>query len=198
MKKPSKDNIYYDSTNSYVVEKKDFWKLRLINNYPHKSGLDIGSGSGRWLKKFPGWKGIDIDSRAKINSRVKIGSVEKIPFNKNSFEIVLTAHILEHVDRKNFDKAISEIYRVLKRQGVLLILGPNPSHQNFYNDYTHINNINYISMKSILENHGFKVLEANFSVYKRFWFSKILPQPILNIFAPLLFSEYYVIAKKLE
>jgi len=196
MIKSDKDDIYYDTSDSYVIDKKDFWKLDIIKSHPHKKGLDVGCGSGRWLKKFPSWNGIDIDKRAKTDSRVKIGSVEKIPFGNDSFEIVLTSHILEHVDRKDFVKAVSEIRRVLKKKGVLVVFGPNPAHQNFHHDYTHVNPINIVSLCSVLKNNGFDVLESDFSVYKRFWFGRFLPKGIINIFAPLFMSEYYVVAKK--
>lgn len=194
--KRHKDDIYYDTSDSYILEKKDLWKIRIIKRFSHKKGLDIGCGSGRWLERFPGWNGIDIDERAKTNGRVKIGSVVKIPFNKNSFEVVLASHVLEHVERKDFIKAISEIRRVLKKNGTLVIFGPNPAHQNFHHDYTHINPINIVSLCSVLKNNGFDVIESDFSVYKRFWLGKFIPKGIMNTFAPLFMTEYYVVAKK--
>jgi len=196
MAKISKDNIYYDAQESYRIDKRDTWKLQLIRMYAHKKGLDIGCGSGRWLKNFPGWQGIDTDARAKATPGVKLGSVEDIPFEKNSFDIVLTSHILEHVTREHFEKAMAEINRVLKKNGILVVFGPNPSHQNFYNDYTHVNPVNVFSLSSVLKHTGFEILEADFSLYRRLWLGKLLPRFLLNPLAPLLLSEYYVVARK--
>jgi SAM-dependent methyltransferase len=48
--------------------------------------------------------------------------VINIPFDVNQFDVVLCNHVLEHIER--LDKALSEIYRILKPGGFAILLVP--------------------------------------------------------------------------
>jgi SAM-dependent methyltransferase len=48
--------------------------------------------------------------------------VTKIPFNENSFDFLICNHVLEHVP--DIKKALSEIYRVLKPNGLAVLQTP--------------------------------------------------------------------------
>lgn len=54
-----------------------------------------------------------------------VGNAEKIPFKNNTFDFVLSRHVLEHVD--NPEKMIKEIKRVIKKGGIIQIAVPHPS-----------------------------------------------------------------------
>tara|TARA_Y100000310_G_scaffold208118_1_gene208650 strand:+ start:11023 stop:11766 length:744 start_codon:yes stop_codon:yes gene_type:complete len=58
---------------------------------------------------------IDLDS----NNAMKAEDLTKLTFKDNSFDFILCSHVLEHI--KNDKKAISEIYRVLNRNGKAVI-----------------------------------------------------------------------------
>lgn len=95
----------------------------------HSKALDVGSSTGIidsfLASKFKDVWGIDIDQNgvnfAKKNFKhrnlhfLKV-SAENIPFQNNSFDIVICTHVYEHVNNPN--KLLSEIYRVLKPNGV--------------------------------------------------------------------------------
>jgi len=196
MVKKIMDDLYYDSKENYKIERKNNWKLKLISKYNKGKGLDIGAGSGRWLDKFPNWTGIDIDKRSHKNKRIKYGDITKIPFKSKTFNIALTAHILEHVPRNKTQKAINEIKRVLKKEGILVIFGPNPANHNFYNDPTHINPLNLTALESILTNSGFKVIERDYSLYRRLGWSFLLPRFIIDIFGQIFLTEYFLVVRK--
>ncbi len=49
----------------------------------------------------------------------------KIPFDDNSFDLIINNQVLEHVD--NIDFALSEMSRVLKTGGIVLSLFPDRS-----------------------------------------------------------------------
>ena len=97
-----------------------------------KSLLDIGCADGtttRQIKKIlPSTEvtGIDLYKKAIDHAKGKAGKirfihgdVHTLPFNSNSFEIVTAVETLEHLDNPN--KALAEIYRVLKPNGSLII-----------------------------------------------------------------------------
>ena len=48
--------------------------------------------------------------------------LQKLIFPNNSFDLIICNHVLEHVLRD--DLAISEIYRVLKKNGMAFLMVP--------------------------------------------------------------------------
>ncbi len=82
--------------------------------------LEVGSyGSSGYGKYFPNRVGLDIRSGPGVDV---VGSVYKIPFEDNSFEIVLCMVVMEHLEDPKV--AIAEIYRVLKPGGKILVSVP--------------------------------------------------------------------------
>lgn len=96
--------------------------------------VDIGCGDGQFLKyikescsKSINFKFIGIDKYVNNKSFNFIlfndDVEEEISVEDNSADIVIAAEIIEHI--KNTDKLISEIKRILKPDGVILITTPN-------------------------------------------------------------------------
>lgn len=94
--------------------------------------LDIGSSTGNLLNKLNiiySTKGVGIDiSKLAIlrgtqvnpcENRLIVSDAEELPFRSNSFDYVLSFDLFEHLP--NPEKCISEIARVLKRDGTALI-----------------------------------------------------------------------------
>ncbi len=93
--------------------------------------LDVGFGNGAFTQAVSAtFSGSDITaidtSIPKLFSSDKIafikGSVEQLPLVSESFDLVITVLSLHHWKEK--DKGISEIYRVLKKDGKLIIGDP--------------------------------------------------------------------------
>lgn len=121
------------------VEDSHFWYkgMRLITNSILKSILkskkinilDAGCGTGgnlRFLNTYGSVQGIDISDYAiklakeKGIHNIKKGSIDKIPFADKSFDLVTCFDVLGQ-KQVNEDRAINEIYRVLKSGGFLLL-----------------------------------------------------------------------------
>jgi 2-polyprenyl-3-methyl-5-hydroxy-6-metoxy-1,4-benzoquinol methylase len=103
-----------------------------LNN---KKCLDIGPGTGRWVQflktQTPGYiAAADISNVALehcgnlCDKTQKIDiSCEQLDWPKNFFDVILSIEIIEHlVDSEHF---VSEVVRVLKPGGVLLLTTPN-------------------------------------------------------------------------
>lgn len=86
------------------------------------AGLDVGCGTD---KVHPECVGFDKQSR----SGVTVGSAEKLPFNDNRFDWVYSSHCIEHLDEP--EQAISEMIRVLKPDGTLILYLP---YKDWYDD----------------------------------------------------------------
>ena len=94
--------------------------------------LDIGCADGTTTKQIKKIlplttiTGIDLYKKAIDHAKRKAGKirfihgdVHKLPFDDNSFEIVTAIETIEHLDNPN--RALTEIYRVLKPNGYLII-----------------------------------------------------------------------------
>jgi len=99
--------------------------------------LNIGAGK----TYIPGFTNIDITDSADLKIDL---SKEELPFKDSSVDLIFTYHTLEHVD--NYLFSISEIHRVLKHGGRLLVGVPyvtsteynlvNPYHKNHFNEFS--------------------------------------------------------------
>ena len=125
----------------FEVENNHWWhqhkrKLvhQLISEYLGRPGkvLDVGAGTGKILSelKNKGWqiKGVDGEKEA-VRWAKKRGVVikqhdltKKLPFKNNSFDLVVSLDVLEHV--KDDVGLLKEMRRVVKPQGIILITVP--------------------------------------------------------------------------
>lgn len=106
-----------------------------IGNISGQAILDVGSGSGwqavaiaiRGAKTHgvePDLGGVNASiERARrypgISAEFRQGSAEHIPYDSNMFDAVISFHTIEHV--QEVDKALKEMYRVLRPGGRLYI-----------------------------------------------------------------------------
>lgn len=124
----------------YQVENSHWWHqhkravcLQRISRMKTGKVLDIGAGTGKILEelKAHGWqaKGVDAEpaaaqeckKRGIILQTCDVGN-KSLPYQSNSFDLVLTLDFLEHV--QNEIQVINKIKRVLKPDGKLLISVP--------------------------------------------------------------------------
>jgi len=97
----------------------------------HLEILDVGCGPGGnilFLKKFGNVTGIDSSEEALSFARtrgfLKIAKSggENLPFPDRSFDLVSVLDVLEHIEHDT--RALTEIFRVLKKNGILLLTVP--------------------------------------------------------------------------
>ena len=106
--------------------------LRVIYEINPKNILDVGCGEGymseRIFKQFPDSHitGIDINSEAiKIaksrcsDVRFQVEDIYAIPFDTNSFDLVICSEVLEHI--KDPSIALNEISRVSSKRVLLTV-----------------------------------------------------------------------------
>lgn len=95
--------------------------------------LDAGCGTG-WFSKKASELGANVTSmdlgenllnlvKEKCDSERIVGSVLEIPFEDNSFDVVINTEVIEHTPDP--EKAVAELSRVLKPGGLLILTVPN-------------------------------------------------------------------------
>ena len=90
--------------------------------------LDIGCGSyPNFLINTDFNKKYGIDASVKINLiQHDIEKEEALPFNKNLFDVITLLAVYEHIEPDRLINVISEIYRVLKPEGIFILTTPAP------------------------------------------------------------------------
>ena len=103
-----------------------------MKSLPVRSVLDVGSGGGVFLLLLPPtWRRVGVDSPSNAQVVRKLGmegigldlEVEALPLENNSFDLVTALEVVEHVANKKH--LLSEIYRVLKENGFLVMTTPD-------------------------------------------------------------------------
>jgi ubiquinone/menaquinone biosynthesis C-methylase UbiE len=132
MKIPSQKNVWDN-----IAEEWDKFKVvpaeHAINFLKGKSGkvLDLGSGSGRNLVKIKKGKMYLVDfsekmielakkkaGKEKIDAEFAVAEAKKLPFEDNFFDYAISTASLHCVEGKtNREKAVKELFRVLKKGG---------------------------------------------------------------------------------
>ncbi len=121
---------YYDYL--HMIRRKEA-EIVLEKSYPGKSCLEIGAGDGflsSILKqRFKSVTATDVEKRrfsCKGVRFVECGA-EKLPFPDNSFDYIISFHVLEHLtDRR---RALSEFLRVLKKGGRMIHVMPSRTYK---------------------------------------------------------------------
>jgi ubiquinone/menaquinone biosynthesis C-methylase UbiE len=89
------------------------------------------------------------------------GNITNLPYQDNTFDLTICSETLEHIP--DYQKAISEIFRVTKRNGYVLITVPNSEQlriidcahcgKEFY-EWGHITSFDKQSLKRLIDNAG--------------------------------------------
>jgi 2-polyprenyl-3-methyl-5-hydroxy-6-metoxy-1,4-benzoquinol methylase len=192
MEKNIYTNLYNDQKNLGDLKKNiRIQKMASILNgfdFQDKNILDIGCYDGTFLSlvknRQNNFFGIEASDWAVQKSRKKGLQVEhhffddkaKFPYTDNFFDIIVAGEIIEHVYDTDF--FLTEIRRVLKPSGkllistpniaslgrrLLLLFGKNPLIENSPNEADSSGHIRYFTSKTLrqlLKKHKFKIVSS--------------------------------------
>ena len=109
------------------------------------------------LARYDGTGGVGLQTGSWDTSNIDIvGDIAKIPVRDGSFDAVLCSEVLEHVDDPV--ASLSELKRVLKPGGTLILTAPFCSMTHFAPDH-HATGFNRYFYESHLQRDGFDVVE---------------------------------------
>jgi len=144
--------------------------------------LEVGCGNGRFASllapSVSKYYGIDPDkeriglAKKLPEAEFKVGTAENIPYDKQ-FDIVFFANSWHFVN--DYEKAISEVKRVLKEKGILVILEPTENTNTWaskalvkgdpaFNEEMHKKKIARLkhAEKQLEEQKTFKIIEKEY------------------------------------
>jgi len=152
--------------------------LKLISEKKVDSILDVGCGEGFTLNRLmtnkigSKWEGIEYSKDAIVlgkkfypEVKIKQASIYNLPYEDNSFDLVLCTEVLEHLE--NPDRALKELVRVSNKYLVIsvpnepffmmaqLIRGKNWSRLG--NDIEHINHWTMFSFPQFIKKNARRI-----------------------------------------
>ena len=141
------------------------WKtLQMANEGLVTIGMDIKKDFKK-IQKF----------KLKTKPHFIIASADSIPFKKDVFDLIYSSHVIEHV--LNQKLMISELKRVIKPNGWLLLIVPNmknlsTSIERKFSDATHLREYTKKDLKVLLT--GFRIIKMmmkdfSFPVVGQLW-----------------------------
>lgn len=129
--------------------------------------LDLGCGFGEFInniacdEKFA--VDVDRESLKFLDKNVKkyCRACTNISFfSDNFFDAIFVSNLLEHLNsKKDVEKTLKDIFRILKKNGKLLILQPNIkyAYKEYWDYFDHNLAFSHLSMREILEKIGFNI-----------------------------------------
>lgn len=180
--KESYDKDYFDLMERNYQDRIDGIRfqtiIEMVRKIKPKMILDAGCGSGVYLLHFTDFAdkiyGIDFSEiacrMARQNTKQfnnitikRMDLTKKLDFQDSSFDFILCSEVLEHIKDDKF--TLSELKRILKPNGLILITGPNFTflsveylrHKLFYKDPTHYHNYSIFEW-SLLLSQFFKLI----------------------------------------
>ena len=159
---------------------------KLTQNKNPKNILDVGCASGRMAneisKFFPQSritavdvyrKAIEFGQKAYPQINFKVADAHKLPFKSNSFDLVITYEVIEHLAHPL--KALTEMKRVMKKNGNAIIVMDSGSVLFrivwWISEKTvsrvwlgaHLHPYKHDELQMVIKKAGFKILKKHFS-----------------------------------
>lgn len=190
-------NFYRKINKNYQAE--FIFKKELSYFKDAKNILDIGCGNGDFIALDTS-RIIGVDSNKKSVNMCKQKNLKaiyalatKLPFRSSDFDGVHCSHVIEHLYPQEAYKMLTEISRVLKKDGIFVLSSPL-LWSGFYNNFTHVKPYNPESIIRYLVDNGsektFSDFKARFKKLDLYWRFRPLPLPtkLGKIFSNFLYQ----------
>lgn len=162
----------------------------LVSDIKHETIIEFGSGLGEFAKKISEGKNdltcLDIDKEYVKSLKIRGYKAKtadfnsKLDFKQSTFDGAICLEVLEHIVNAEF--FLSEIHRILKDNGWLLLSTPNIAWigyriRHLFGDVPpregyHYRFFNNSYLKKIIEDKGYRIIKE----------SSITPLPLSRIF----------------
>jgi SAM-dependent methyltransferase len=188
-----------DYTDGLISRQSTWWKKFFNVQLPYKYNinrlkpgfvLDIGCGIGRNLLHLNG-NGVGVDhnptsvevSKSRGLTAYIVDDFLISPYNEpETFDSMLLAHVAEHMTGDDFTGLVKQYAPLLKKQGSIIVI--TPQEKGFRSDDTHVQFMDFLTVKELLKQAGFDIIDQ---------YSFPFPRIIGHFFN---FNEFVSVAKK--
>ncbi len=187
-------------------QKKDL--VNYVNSLPHGKLLEVGIGTGSHIPMYNkhditgidiSQKSIDVAHKRPCSTRLTLKAMngEEMEFEDSFFDYVVISHVIAVTE--NPDKMIRECFRVMKENGLLIILNHETPENGirhvdrFFNKFSRQLKLTpYFKIRSISSLQSFAVVEERcmgfFNYFKLMILKKARENPVNNAGASELTS----------
>lgn len=155
-----------------------------VSDIYEKKCLDYGCGCGHiieyFLKDGINMYGVDMspESVSTVNEKfAKYANWEgafvfdgnRLPYTDDEFDVIICTEVIEHILQKDMELFLTELRRILKSDGILLVTTPNnedfsknlvccPECNTVFHKHGHCNKFDNKSLMEIMENYHYKTI----------------------------------------
>lgn len=177
MRRKSVPDKYFQMRYSFDKGRSKVWRAicqdlqRLISN--DATVFDLGCGYGDFINNIQAKQKIAVDLSPESKHYCKEAvifyqsSSSDLSFLQNeSVDVTFSSNVLEHLEDKELHETLKEIFRIIRKGGILILLQPNYKYcyRDYFDDYTHKKVFTHISLADYIQSFGFK-LERSFPKY---------------------------------
>ncbi len=174
-----------------------------------KKVIDFGCGpTSIVLKDKENFAGFDLNPRVVMGLQdkgynVKLGRVEKVPFEDALFDTVHCSNVIEHLEVDIAYQMVKEMARVTKTGGKILIITPMPS--TVWNTFGHVKPYTPMSIKKLLRKESYEAfdtldnLKYEYTFYYGIWGGNkatFLISTLLSLISPSFAGSHLTILTK--
>lgn len=209
----NEDTFYRESLNARqlffrkLTYRDIFRKLRRYNKRDVNSVLEVGSGSGFFVRffseRFPNSETVSIEYDHRLHEVIKQNSPRTEVHSKNAedfdfgrkFDLIVSTHVIEHL--YNPEKMVACVSQHLNKDGLLILTTPNNDgfghliHGDNWNGIRddHVSLFNLPELVALVSEHGFDIQYAGSSFFSGVKLMRKVPFRFLNDLLLVLFGS---------
>jgi len=158
--------------------------------------LELGCADGRIIDNVKADYKIGIDFVIKplknVKAKVYVSNISDLPFDDNSFDVVISSEVLEHLDTKTFHKALKEMNRVSSkyiiisvpyREQLIQLLAQCSNCKKFYHAFLH---------KRSFSDNDFVEIFPDFKIVKSFKYGTTSNIPRFLLKLKYITGSYFI------
>ncbi len=166
----SDTEAYFKSRLSFEPKRDKIWKpiVQYLQRYIPENAkiLELGAGYCSFINQVKGSERHALDRAAIVRKSAAADVTVHVrdcrnlsTFETDYFDVVFSSFLYEHLTRRDLDRVMAQLRRILRTDGILITLLPNFKliSRHYFDDYTHIQVFSHISFADYLTAQGFSV-----------------------------------------
>jgi len=197
----------------------DIWKIlcdeyfnKFISSQAHV--LDVGSGWGEFINNIKAAKkyamDLNPDAQRRLSGKTHFlnqDCSQEWQIQPESIDVVFTSNFLEHLpDKRHVELTLSQAYRCLKQDGLIICLGPNIKYVAgaYWDFWDHFVPLTELSLCEVLKLNGYSI-ELNLPRFLPYSMSTGKTPPLILVKAylkmpflwPLFGKQFLIVGRKI-
>lgn len=153
-------------------------------------GIDISDEAINFAKKY-----FDNIKKSYLKDKIVVGSITDLPYPNVFFDFIVSHGVLDSMSFNIAQKGINEIYRVLKKGGLLYFDVVSGCDYNHYREYEGEEVVSSEHEKGTIQSY-FNWRKINLLLGDRFKIIDCILVQRESVVSPIKNSRYHIIAKK--